>query len=93
MKEKGLLNAASEPVVTSITSCVGNCAPLGIDYRRFSSVTKLLRVTALALRFINSLRNSCSPKGPLTSTEISASEILWVRYIQRYNFQEVFNAI
>ena len=61
-KEKGCLNA-SEPVVTSLTSCIGNCAPLGIDYR-FSSITKLLRVTALALRFINRLSKSCSPKGP-----------------------------
>ena len=92
MKEKGLLNA-SEPVVTSLTPCAGNCAPLGIDHRRFSSITKLLRVTALALRFINRLRKSCSPKGPLTSSEISASEILWVKYIQRKNFQEVFDAI
>ena len=60
---------------------------------RISSVTKLLRVTALALRFINRLRNSCSPKGPLTSTEINASEILWVKYIQRNNFQEMFYGI
>ena len=89
MKEKGLLNA-SEPVVKS---CVGNCAPLEIDCRRFSSITKLLRVTGLALRFINRLRKSCSLKGPLTSSEISASEILWVKYIQRKNFQEVFDAI
>ena len=50
-------------------------------------------MTALALRFINRLRKSCSPKGPLTSSEISASEILWVKYIQRKNFQEVFDAI
>ena len=50
-------------------------------------------MTGLALRFINRLRKSCSPKGPLTSSEISASEILWVKYIQRKNFQEVFDAI
>ena len=92
MQEKGLVNA-SEPVVRSITSYVGNSVPLGIDYRRFSSITKVLRVTALALRFINRLRKSFSPKGPLTISEISASEILWVEYIQRKNFQEVFDAI
>ena len=46
-----------------------------------------------ALRFINRLRNSCSPKGPLTSSEMCASEILWVKYIQSKNFQEVFDAI
>ena len=56
LKEKGLLNT-SEPVVMSQTTCLGNSAPLGIDYGRYSSITKLLRVTALARSFINKLRN------------------------------------
>ena len=67
--------------------------PLGIECERYSSITKLLRVTALALRFINRLRNSSSRKGPLSSSEIDAAEKMWVTYIHRKTFQEVFDAI
>ena len=91
MKETGLLNTP-EPVVTSQTTHIGNSAPLGIDCARYSSLTNLLRVTALALRFINRLRNSSTPIGPLTSSELDASEKLWVKYIQIKNFKEVFEA-
>ena len=47
MQEKGLLNA-SEPVVTSLTSCVGNCASLGIKYRRFLSIIKIAKSDSLS---------------------------------------------
>ena len=92
MKETGLLNTP-EPVVTSQTTQIENSAPLGIDCARYSSFTTLLRVTALALRFINKLRNSSTPIGPLTSSELDASEKLWVKYIQRKHFKEVFEAM
>ena len=50
MKEKGLLNA-SESVVTSLTSCVWNCAPLGIDYRRFFINHKIAKSDRLSTSF------------------------------------------
>ena len=38
--------------------------PYGIDIRRFSSLTKLLRVTALSERFVNKLRKKSNRSGP-----------------------------
>ena len=44
--------------------------PLGIDNKKFSSVTKLLRVTVLALRFVRKLQRRSYRKGLITSDEI-----------------------
>ena len=79
----------------------GICTPVGIDCERYSTLTKLLRVTAYVLRFIRRLRkhvcdNTESREGGsefLTSAEISEAETMWVLYIQRKHFQEVFTAI
>ena len=49
-------------------------APLNIDISRFSSLTKLLRVTALALRFINKLKRKSGSSSQLDSEEIAEAE-------------------
>ena len=54
----------------------GKCIPLGIKCEAYSSITKMLRVTALALRFISKLRDSKGRTGPLLSAEIDAAEIM-----------------
>ena len=46
----------------------GESTPFGIESEKYSSITKLLRVTAFALRFINKLKGSKN-RGPLTSSE------------------------
>ena len=71
----------------------GSCSPLGIESDRFSSITKMLRVTALALRFIKKLRDAQSNKGPITTSEINEAEVMWLTYIQRKTFADIFDAI
>ena len=67
--------------------------PFGIDSRKFSSVTRLLRITVLALRFIRILQRRTYRKGHITNDEIQESEQLWIRHIQRNHFKNVFEAM
>ena len=53
----------------------------------------MLRVSALALRFINKLKNSTCREGPILSAEIDEMELMWLTYIQKRNFVDVFDAI
>lgn len=55
--------------------------PYGIDIRRFSSLTKLLRVTALSERFVNKLRKKSNRSGPLDESEIANAERSWTMYL------------
>ncbi len=48
----------------------GTRSPLGIDCSQFSSNTRLLRVTALALRFVRKLQRRPCSDGHITTTEI-----------------------
>ena len=81
----------------------GKCTPFGIDSERFSTLTKLLRVTAYVLRFVRRLQRSVRDKGNnvtkndescyLTSADIVAAEHMWIMQTQRKHFQEVFTSI
>ena len=68
-------------------------APFDLNLQKFSSVTKLLRVTALALRFVNKLRKKTNQHGPLNANEKEVAEILWTKYVQRQQYSEVVNSI
>lgn len=92
IKEIGLMQV-SEKVTELATYRSGNCTPLGIECERYSSLTKMIRVTALAIRFINRLKDSTCRRGPLTSSELYEAETMWVMYIQRKNFSDVYEAI
>ena len=61
-------------------------APFDLNLQKFSSVTKLLRVTALALRFVNKLRKKTNQHGPLNANEMEIAEILWTKYVQRQQY-------
>ena len=67
--------------------------PYGIDIRRFSSLTKLLRVTALSERFVNKLRKKSNRSGPLDESEIANAERSWTMYVQRDHFGEIIESI
>ena len=67
--------------------------PLTIDIHRFSSLTKLLRVTALAQKFIYKLKRTNRPKSYLDNEEINPAETLWTRYVQELHFGDVIDAI
>ena len=68
-------------------------APLDIDINRFSSLTKLLRVTVLALRFINKLKKTSRSNGQIDSKDINQAETLWTRYVQAVHYDDVIRAI
>ena len=70
-----------------------NLPPLEMDIERFSSLSKLLRVTALALRFINRLRHRCEFEGVVTRDELDQAEKLWILHVQRKHFSEVYDSI
>jgi len=84
MYETGLL---SEKKATTMNT------PLEIDEKRFSSLSKLLRVTALALRFIERLRRKGSQTGPVTSQELTNARTLWEQQIERRGFPDVIKDI
>ncbi|GBM28328.1 hypothetical protein AVEN_229512-1 [Araneus ventricosus] len=57
-----------------------------IDISRFSSLTRLLRVTAYVLRFLGKLGSRSTQIGPLVAAEISEDEEFWVKQVQREHF-------
>ena len=68
-------------------------APLNIEIHRFSSLAKLLRVTALALKFVNKFKKTARSNDRLDSEEIIQAETLWTRYIQRLHYSDIIDAI
>ena len=51
----------------------------------YSSSTRLIRITALVLRFINNLKLRVASeriKGPLTASKYQQAEFLWIKSIQ-----------
>ena len=84
------LVAGEGPIVDKI---VESKAPFGIDIERFSSLTRLLRVTALAERFINKLRKTTNKSGALDESEIAKAELLWTTYLQRHQYSDVIESI
>ena len=84
------LVAGEGPIVDKI---VESKAPFGINIERFSSLTRLLRVTALAERFINKLRKTTNKSGPLDESEIAKAELLWTTYLQRHQYSDVIESI
>ena len=67
--------------------------PYGLDISKFSSLTRLWRVTALVLRFLDKLRKKTDRNGPLDATEISRAEKLWTANIQRTKYRDIIDCI
>ena len=59
-----------------------------IDVNRYSSLSKLLRVTALVLRFLENIKNSKVhkrvPENPISVSELAMAEKLWILDAQSY---------
>ncbi|XP_053381888.1 uncharacterized protein LOC128549324 [Mercenaria mercenaria] len=67
-------------------------APFEMDYENFSSLTKLFRVTATAMRFIQKLKKENLNNSSLSLEEIESAEQLWTLHIQKKNFKDVFQS-
>ena len=61
-------------------------APFGIECEKYSSITKLIRVTAFALRLVERLKNPKYTGSTIASSDLNEAEQMWVKYIQRKNF-------
>lgn len=58
-----------------------------IDLSRYSTLTKLLRVTGYVLRFINNLRDSTAKQtGTLSVTELNTAQFRWIFDCQQQQF-------
>ena len=68
-------------------------APMNIDIQRFSSLTKLLRVTALVLQFISKLMKTAPSIDQIDSELITQAETLWICYVQGLHYDDVISAI
>jgi hypothetical protein len=68
-------------------------APFGIDYQRYSTVTKLLRVTTLVKRFLRKLKGEKFDSSNITSSELSEAEKIWISYVQHKAFGDVFESL
>lgn len=67
--------------------------PFLLESEDFSSLNKLLRITAWCLRFITNCRKQTLNKGCLTSQELEKSRFVWEIYVQRKHFSDVIMAV
>ena len=85
MYEAGILNKEQ--------STYTHQTPLDIDETRFSTLSRLLRVTALALRFIARLRKKPTQANTITAQELSQARDMWELHIQRKAFTNIIDDI
>ena len=67
--------------------------PLSIDFHRFSSLTKLLRVAALAQKLISKLKRTNRSNSYIDNEESIQAVTLWTRYVQELHYGDVIDAI
>ena len=60
--------------------------PFGIDETKYSSLPKLLKVTAYVKRFIQLLKKQVHKTDCLAARKINEAERMWITYVLRKNF-------
>ena len=83
MGEGSLIENQQSKQVTVTVSLVD------IKEKRFSSLLKLLRVTAWVRRFMNKLQRKDTVSGALTAQEIQSAKQIWDQYIQGKHYSDV----
>ncbi|MCG8029443.1 MAG: hypothetical protein N0E40_15975, partial [Candidatus Thiodiazotropha taylori] len=69
-------------------------APFGLDIERFSTLTRLLRVTALVRRFIDKLRKRKYPDDEqINANDLEQAEKQWRAYTQKMHYSSLLDAI
>lgn len=74
----------SESVSTVLHTATASREPF-INMNDYSSISRLHRITAWVMRFINNSRQGTN-RGPLTAPEIYAAERYWIRHVQLAHF-------
>ena len=67
--------------LTNLTATEAFAAAI-IDCNKYSSLQRLLRVTAYVKRFIHNISRKERITGPLSTNEIQEAEILWIKEMQ-----------
>jgi hypothetical protein len=60
--------------------------PYNIDIERYSSYTRLIRVTALVMKFIKKLQKQSTSDVFLTSTDLKDAENVWIKHVQTIHY-------
>ena len=63
--------------------------PFEIKAENYSSLNKVLKMTAYANRFINNLKKITTPREEPTAKEIEMADIAWIKYLQRKNYVDL----
>jgi hypothetical protein len=64
-----------------------------IDPERYGSLTKLLRITALVMRFVRNARVKDRDDGLITAKEITNAEQTWISNIQHHAYQKEITSL
>ena len=98
--EKDTINAIENTEMCSKVNEKGDATPIadneppcGIDVNRYSSLIKLLRVTALVVKFTRLLKKSVQTPLCITSSDIEEAEQLWLVHIQRKHYTKDYDDI
>ncbi|XP_073249615.1 uncharacterized protein [Porites lutea] len=68
-------------------------APFELNEKNYSCLTRLLRVTAWALRFILKVKKKSTGKEELQAEEIEQAKLMWERHVQNSSFSSEINAV
>ena len=68
-------------------------APLGMNEVKYSTLQRLIRVTAWGLRFYYTIRRKGHYSGSLSVKELSDAKLRWEMHVQRRNFAQIFESI
>ena len=75
------LQEIKSSTLTNLTAIEASAAAI-IDCNKYSSLQRLLRVTAYVKRFVHNISRKERITGPLSTNEIQEAEILWIKEMQ-----------
>ena len=75
------LQEIKSSTLTNLTAIEASAAAV-IDCNKYSSLQRLLRVTAYVKRFVHNISREERITGPLSTNEIQEAEILWIKEMQ-----------
>ena len=74
-------------------SSFNTVSPFEIDVEKFSSYSKIIRITAWCIRFIYNTKKGKITEDVLTPEELKVASDMWIKFTQGKNFPEVIRAI
>lgn len=81
-KELSKGNSSEISSLLNLTVQAPHCISEAIQPDKFSSISKLIRVTALVLKFIKRVRRSPGTCPDIAMDEVNAAKILWYKHLQ-----------